>query len=474
MAGTKLLLLKRAMGFVIRNLSPSDRLSVVAFSSSAKRLFPLRRMVEDGRQAALRAIESLVSTGGTNIAEGLRKGAKILEDRHEHNPVASIMLLSDGQDTYNAGAQCALSLVHRGGSDYRHLIPVSLRHGTSSGRTQVPVHTFGFGADHDAAIMHSIAEVSGGTFSFIQAEGAVQDAFAQCIGGLLSVVIQDVQLQISTLSPDVQLTAMQTGSYDGCILDQGTSGAVKLGDLYAEEERDILLELTVPAHEKPPSSILPEMPVVQVQCICRDPVSQDICHTQPSKLTIFRPQCLENISQTSSLEVDRQRNRLMIAQAIVQAGSLADAGDIAGAQRALQLAKSTLQNSAASKAGDHLSNALETELTEIQLRMANRQMYERSGRAYILSAQSSHFRQRATARGDFVDGHSRDYQTPSMLDMILRSQTVSLPTLSSIRSMPVSRQAYAADGSSQRSSNSGSSARALLLRTSSSVQHFFA
>jgi hypothetical protein len=39
MSGPKLALLKRAMRFVIENLDPSDRLSVVAFSSSACRLF---------------------------------------------------------------------------------------------------------------------------------------------------------------------------------------------------------------------------------------------------------------------------------------------------------------------------------------------------------------------------------------------------------------------------------------------------
>ncbi|KAI5070809.1 hypothetical protein GOP47_0015152 [Adiantum capillus-veneris] len=57
---------------------------------------------------------------------------------------------------------------------------------------------FGFGANHDAAIMHAICEVSGGTFSFIQAKERVQDAFAQCIGGLLSVVAQDVELNVSS------------------------------------------------------------------------------------------------------------------------------------------------------------------------------------------------------------------------------------------------------------------------------------
>ena len=72
MAGTKLALLKRAMGFVIQNLGPSDRLSVIAFSSTARRIFPLRKMTDTGRQQALQAVNSLVSNGGTNIAEGLR------------------------------------------------------------------------------------------------------------------------------------------------------------------------------------------------------------------------------------------------------------------------------------------------------------------------------------------------------------------------------------------------------------------
>jgi hypothetical protein len=58
---------------VIQNLGPSDRLSVIAFSSSARRLFHLRHMSESGRQQALQAVNSLVSSGGTNIAEGLRK-----------------------------------------------------------------------------------------------------------------------------------------------------------------------------------------------------------------------------------------------------------------------------------------------------------------------------------------------------------------------------------------------------------------
>ncbi|KAL6659911.1 hypothetical protein ACP70R_002033 [Stipagrostis hirtigluma subsp. patula] len=78
MAGTKIALLKHAMSFVIQTLGPNDRLSVIAFSSSARRLFPLRRMTSTGRQQALQAVSSLVASGGTNIADGLKKGAKVV------------------------------------------------------------------------------------------------------------------------------------------------------------------------------------------------------------------------------------------------------------------------------------------------------------------------------------------------------------------------------------------------------------
>ena len=176
MAGRKLALLKQAMAFVVRNLSSADRLSVVVFSSTAKRIFPLRKMGEKGQSQLLQALDGLIATRGMNIAEGLRKGVKVLEDRKERNPVASIMLLSDGQDTYSMSSRRQLPLfpTTRVVADSRRLVPSSIRNNNSTGQVQILVHIFGFGSDHDAATMHSISEVFGGTFSFIQVEEAVQ------------------------------------------------------------------------------------------------------------------------------------------------------------------------------------------------------------------------------------------------------------------------------------------------------------
>ncbi|MCO5608321.1 hypothetical protein L7F22_062527 [Adiantum nelumboides] len=439
MAGRKLVLLKQAMGFVVRNLSSADRLSVVVFSSTAKRIFPLRKMGEEGQRQAIQAMDALVASGGTNIAEGLRKGVKILEDRRAKNPISSIMLLSDGQDTYNMSSGRQLPFLLGGASaDSRRLVPRSIRRSTSLGHLQIPIHTFGFGTDHDSSTMHAIAEISGGTFSFIQAEEMVQDAFAQRIGGLLSVVAQDVELTISCLSPGVLITAIHAGSYQSSVIDEGLHGNVRLGDLYAEEERDILIELKLPAVMQ--ANSVTSMRLLEAGCAHKDPITRKIIQIPAHNLCIDRPLVLEEAHQVVSLEVDRQRNRLQTAAVIAEARTLADEGNFEAAQSRLQRVRTQLEISPSARAGDQLCAALDFELKEMHEKMATRQQYERSGRAYLLSAQSSHLRQRATTRGDSLDGLMHDYQTQTMVDMVTLSQTRSLLERNIVGGFPSARQ----------------------------------
>ncbi|KAI5322335.1 PREDICTED: Zinc finger [Prunus dulcis] len=437
MAGTKLALLKRAMGFVVQNLGPSDRLSVIAFSSTARRLFPLRRMTETGRQQALQAVNSLVSNGGTNIAEALRKGTKVLVDRKWKNPVCSIILLSDGQDTYTVTSPGG---VHPR-TDYQLLLPVSIRRNNGAG-LQIPVHAFGFGADHDAASMHSISEISGGTFSFIEAEGVIQDAFAQCIGGLLSVVVQELLVRIECVHPSLQLGSIKAGSYRTSMMADARMGSISVGDLYAEEERDFLVTINIPVVA---SSY--EMSLVKVRCVYRDPITKEMVNVEEaSEVMIQRPEVVGEL--IVSMEVDRQRNRLHAAEAMSEARVAAENGDLVGAVSVLESCRRALSESASARAGDRLCASLSAELKEMQERMGNRRAYEESGRAYVLSGLSSHSWQRATARGDSTDSTSlvQSYQTPSMIDMVTRSQTMLLGnpsprrTLSTTQSFPAKSQ----------------------------------
>ncbi|WVZ02850.1 hypothetical protein V8G54_023656 [Vigna mungo] len=413
MAGTKLALLKRAMGFVIQNLGPSDRLSVIAFSSTARRIFPLRLMTETGRQQALQAVNSLVSNGGTNIAEGLRKGAKVFADRKWKNSVSSIILLSDGQDTYTVNSR------PNTGTDYQSLVPNSIHRNNGVGM-QIPVHAFGFGSDHDATSMHAISEISGGTFSFIEAEDVIQDAFAQCIGGLLSVVVQELQVEVGCVHPHLQLSSVKAGSYQTSLMANARLATISVGDLYAEEERDFLVTVNVPVDES-----TDEMPLLIVRGLYRDPITKEMMVLEEnSEVKIQRPDIAGEL--VVSIEVDRQRNRLQAAEAMAEARVAAERGDLSSAVSVLDNCHKALSETISAQAADRLCVALSAELKEMQERMANQRVYEQSGRAYVLSGLSSHSWQRATARGDSTDSSSlvQAYQTPSMVDMVTRSQTM--------------------------------------------------
>nr|KYP68550.1 hypothetical protein KK1_022181 [Cajanus cajan] len=378
MAGTKLALLKRAMGF------------------------------------ALQAVNSLVSNGGTNIAEGLRKGAKVFADRRWKNSVCSIILLSDGQDTYTVNSR------PNSGTDYQSLVPNSIHRNNGMGM-QIPVHAFGFGSDHDATSMHSISEISGGTFSFIEAEDVIQDAFAQCIGGLLSVVVQELQVEVECVHPHLQLSSVKAGSYQTSLVANARLATINVGDLYAEEERDFLVTVNVPVDKSSD-----EMSLLIVRGLYRDSITKEmVALEEASEVKIQRPD-VRNGELVVSIEVDRQRNRLRAAEAMSEARVAAERGDLSTAVSVLDTCHKALSETVSAQAGDRLCVSLSAELKEMQERMANQRIYEQSGRAYVLSGLSSHSWQRATARGDSTDSSSlvQSYQTPSMVDMVTRSQTM--------------------------------------------------
>ncbi|CAI9776464.1 unnamed protein product [Fraxinus pennsylvanica] len=413
MSGTKLALLKRAMGFVIQNLGPSDRLSVIAFSSTARRLFPLCRMIDNGRLEALQAVNSLSASGGTNIAEGLRKVAKVMTERKWKNPVSSIILFSDGRDTYTVSSPVSGNTCTANPS----LLPVSM-HFNDASSLHIPVHAFGFGADHDAVSMHSISETSGGTFSFIEAENVIQDAFAQCIGGLLSVVIQELHVDVECINPVLHLSSIKSGSYKNSLASDKRKGIIEVGDLYAEEERDFLVTTDIPIDESSD-----EMSLLNIRCIYKDPVSKVLVTLNAANdVKIQRPVVTERV--VISMEVDKQRNRLHSAEAMAEARVAAEHGDLASAVSVLESCRRKLLETVSAQAGDRLCVLLDAELQEMQERMANLRVYETSGRAYVLSGLSSHSWQRATARGDSTHSMSQAYLTPSMVDMVNQSQTM--------------------------------------------------
>ncbi|OMO50851.1 Zinc finger, RING-type [Corchorus capsularis] len=333
MTGAKLQMLKRAMRLVISSLGSADRLSIVAFSASPKRLLPLRRMTAQGQRAARRIIDRLACGQGTSVGEALRKATKVLEDRRERNPVASIMLLSDGQD----------ERVQSNASNQRH----HSGHVSSTrfAHIEIPVHAFGFGQ-------------SGG-----YSNEPAEDAFAKCVGGLLSVVVQDLRIQLSFASGSApaEITAVYSCNGRPSVL---TSGSVRVGDLYAEEERELLVELKVP------TSAVGSHHVMCVRCLYKDPVSQEVVYGRDQALLVPRPHAV----RSSAPKIERLRFFFITTRAIAEARRLIEcSNDLTSAHHLLASSRALLMQSNSMLAEEYVKG-LEIELAELHWRKQHQMM----------------------------------------------------------------------------------------------------
>ncbi|RCV34606.1 LOW QUALITY PROTEIN: hypothetical protein SETIT_7G172400v2 [Setaria italica] len=284
------------VGFVIDNLGPHDCLCVVSFSDTA-RSTRLPRMSDTGKGPTTRAVASLAARGGTDIAEGIRKAAKVLDERRQRNAVSSVILLSDGQDTRRAAA----------GPNYGALVPPSFAPfaRADTGDWSAPIHTFGFGNNHDAAAMHVVAEAreaTGGTFSFMEDEAVIKDVFAQCIGGLLSVVVQEARVRIACLHAGVGISAVRSGRYESRIDDDGRAASVAAGELYADEELRFLQSLAVPRADDATETTL-----IGVACGYRDAAGGADVNVTAADTVVARPEHAVGAGAERSMEVERER-----------------------------------------------------------------------------------------------------------------------------------------------------------------------
>ncbi|XBI59064.1 hypothetical protein VPH35_040200 [Triticum aestivum] len=306
MEGQKLALLKQAMGFVIDQLGPDDHLSMVSFFGEATRLIPLTRMTVVGKGSAKLAVEGIVVRWtGTNLGEGLRMGAQVLAGRRER-------IIKNG-----------------GAKDYMTLVPPLFMHvGTRPG----PIHTFGLGTYIDAVVMHSIAEATGGTFSFIENQAGIKESFAQCIGGLLSVAVQEARISVTCLHRGVRVLELKSGSYGNHVGTDGRVASIDVGELYGGEDRRFLVLMHVP-RVRPTESVTR---LVKVSCTYKDAATAQAAHVAAPAAVIKRLLELELAEiPAPSIEVEREWIRLAATQDMAAAQVAAEGAEYACAVRIL-------------------------------------------------------------------------------------------------------------------------------------------
>jgi len=388
MRGEKMKLMKQTLDLLVRRtgLTAEDRLALVTFDSNVRCDMSLVPMSNAGRTQAEGVVRGLQPGSTTNLSGGALKAIDVLDEsagggsrkgdkaKDEPKRTRAVMLFTDG-------------LANEGIRDTTQLVAAvngALAAASAKLGGPISLFTFGFGADHNEDCLRGLAAGSGaaGLYYYVESADTIPTAFADCLGGLTSVVAQNASLSLSP-APGVSVSRVLGSSYS-----RDAEGAVVLGDLFADDAKDVLIELSLPALPAPISA----EPVLTASLRAFN-VARSAPDVVEATLEVARPEATP-ADQPVNAALDAQRNRIETAEAMETASRMADAGDIAGGRSMLLAMKRKV--AASESAQEVLCTNLMSEIDSIEAEYQDAARYRSVGSKMSKMQARSHGMQRAT------------------------------------------------------------------------------
>jgi hypothetical protein len=162
----------------------------------------------------------------------------------------------------------------------------------------------------------------------------------------------------------VRVAAVKFGRYEGRVGVEGRTASIDVGELYADEERRLLLFLHVP-RARAAGDEDTVMRLVEVDCSYRDTATGRAKNVAGEDAVVRRPSSVATTVERSA-EVDRERVRVKATDGIASARAAAERGAHAEAVEILRRRQRAVARSAAAREGDPMCAALSRELQEMR------------------------------------------------------------------------------------------------------------
>ncbi|MCK9858321.1 VWA domain-containing protein [Paenibacillus sp. ATY16] len=220
MSGQPLAYSLKACQYVTDQMAEGDLLSMVAFDDEVETVFsPEKVIYKDGMKSKIAAIEP---GGSTNLSGGLILGAQYVAEAKQEGMVNRVLLLSDGYANEGITDRGKLSRIAR---EYQSM--------------GIGISALGVGHQFDEELMEGIADGGGGNFYYIEKPDDIPSIFAKELQGVLSVLGQNMRLKLqSTEAAELQ------NVYGYKPVDQKNGNMYNLGDIYDQEVKSLLIEMT--------------------------------------------------------------------------------------------------------------------------------------------------------------------------------------------------------------------------------------
>ena len=404
MAGSKIDLTRTALKFVVSQLRASDRLSVISYDTDVRADLPLTAMTPANQARATQCINALAAGASTNLSGGLFRGLDEVAARAAPNPVCSVLLMTDGEANYGiVEPQSLLSALR-----------------TQLNRAGVEgvctIYTFGYGSDHNAPLLRSIADAGRGIYYYVDRPSVVPQSFGTCIGGLTSIVGNRLSLRVTALGGAriMRVLGADDGTVDGAM--PGTTFTVRLGDISAEEQRDVVFRVHLPvvaqagtqagtpSSDSSESSAAAAAAVATAVLTYTDLLTNAECEVAAT-LTVARPAALPRGPRERNQLVEDQRLRIEAVEAMEAARALAERGEHARAQARLQSASTTIM-SAGTYTSSPYQQALAQQMNDSIGLVSSAVQYQQEGSKVLSARAQSNRLQRTTydSRAEVTEG----------------------------------------------------------------------
>ncbi|KAK4234893.1 hint-domain-containing protein [Achaetomium macrosporum] len=169
-------LVKHAARTIIETLDARDRLGIVTFSTRAE--------VGKHKAATLEKIKRMKPLDMTNLWHGICDGLDLFKESKDNQPgssgrVPALLVLTDGIPNHMCPPQGYVPKL-------RKMEPLP-----------ATIHTFGFGYRLESGLLKSIAEVGGGSYSFIPDAGMLGTVFIHAVANLQSTFVNNARLRLT-------------------------------------------------------------------------------------------------------------------------------------------------------------------------------------------------------------------------------------------------------------------------------------
>lgn len=223
MAGDKIEKAKHAAMMVLDRLGKDDIVSVISYDSTVDVLVPATKV--GNRNAIRERIAALQPRGTTALFAGVSHGIEEVSKFLDNNRVNRVILLSDGQANVGPSSPNELG-----------------RLGAAAGKNGITVSTIGLGLGYNEDLMTQLAMRSDGNHGFAENADQLATIFNYELGDVLSVVAQDVVIEI-----DFDRYVRPLRGLNREIDIHGNKALVSLNQLYAAQQKYFIIEVDVPA-----------------------------------------------------------------------------------------------------------------------------------------------------------------------------------------------------------------------------------